>query len=180
MRRTEESKVFKNAILACIIVSSIMLAFENPLTDPKSDYAKTLMILDIIMTSIFTLEVIIKVISRGFILNGRKSYILSWWNVLDFSIVIIALISLAIPNSSGNLKILKIFRMGRLLRPLRVLSRNEGLKISIQALAMAIPNMMNLMIIVILFFMIFAIMGINLFKGQFQFCNTEKLSLTAD
>lgn len=119
------------------------------------------------MTCIFTLEVIIKVISRGFILNGPKSYILSMWNVLDFSIVIIALVSLSIPKASGDLKILKIFRMGRLLRPLRVLSRNEGLKISIQALAMAIPNMMNLMIIVILFFLIFAIMGINLFKGQF-------------
>ena len=117
------------------------------------------------MTGIFTLEVVIKVISRGFILNGPNSYILSWWNVLDFFIVIIALVSLAIPNASGDLKVLKIFRMGRLLRPLRVLSRNEGLKISIQALAMAIPNMMNLMVIVVLFFIIFAIMGINLFKG---------------
>ena len=167
MIKTEESNIFKNAILICIIISSIMLAFENPLTDPESTYAKVLLLLDNIMTGIFTLEVIIKVISRGFIFNGPKSYILSCWNVLDFSIVIIALLSLTVSKDSGNLKMFKIFRMGRLLRPLRVLSRNEGLRVSIVALAMAVPNMMNLMIIVVLFFLIFAIMGINLFKGQF-------------
>ena len=45
------------------------------------------------MTSIFATEVIIKVISNGFICNGKKSFMLKFWNVLDFFVVFIAILS---------------------------------------------------------------------------------------
>ena len=60
--------------------------------------------------------------------------------------------------------------MGRLFRPIRILSRNEGLKVSIKALFVSIPAILRLMMIVILFFTIFAVMGITLFKGYFEYC----------
>ena len=69
--------------------------------------------------------------------------------------------------------------MGRLFRPLRVLSRNEGLRISIQALIVAVPAMAKLLLIVGLFFVIFAIMGITLFKGSFEFCDTASSHLSS-
>ena len=68
--------------------------------------------------------------------------------------------------------------MGRLFRPLRVLSRNEGLRISIQALVVAIPAMTKLLLIVGLFFVIFAIMGVTLFKGSFEYCDTDSTNLS--
>ena len=113
-----------------IIISSIALAFENPLVDPESPEAKILQVLDIIMTTIFTIEVTIKVIANGFLFNGEKSYLRKFWNILDFLIVCIAWTSLTV-GSDTDLGTLKILRMGRLFRPLRVLSRNEGLRISI-------------------------------------------------
>lgn len=130
MRKTEKHKYFKNGILVFIIVSSIALAFENPLVDPESAEAKILKVLDIIMTIIFTIEVMIKVIANGLLFNGEKSYLRKFWNILDFVIVAIAWTSLT-AGSDTDLGTLKILRMGRLFRPLRVLSRNEGLKISI-------------------------------------------------
>ena len=125
------------------------------------------------MTVIFAVEVLIKVISHGFLFNGSKSYLRETWNVLDFIVVIIAIISLVLPEGGASIGTLKILRMGRLVRPLRVLSRNEGLKISIQALIVSIPAMLKLMMIVALFFLIFAIMGITLFKGYFEECDTS-------
>ena len=53
-----------------IIISSISLAFENPLIDPTNDWSLTLYYIDIVMTIIFGLEVLIKVIAHGFLFNG--------------------------------------------------------------------------------------------------------------
>ena len=163
-----------------IIISSIALAFENPLTDPESTLANILVKLDIILTVIFALEIVIKVISHGFLFNGSQSYLRELWNILDFIVVITAVISLSLPQDGASIGTLKILRMGRLVRPLRVLSRNEGLRISIQALVVSIPAMLRLIMIVGLFFIIFAIMGITLFKGYFEECDTSQVSLSDD
>lgn len=47
-----------------------------------------------VVTSIFTIEVIIKVIAKGFIVNGPGSYMRSSANVIDIVIVIFSLLSL--------------------------------------------------------------------------------------
>jgi hypothetical protein len=49
-------KHFDNVVIALIIISSIILALDNPLKDPESDLSQTLQILDIIMTVLFTIE----------------------------------------------------------------------------------------------------------------------------
>ena len=74
------------------------------------------------MTSIFSLEILIKIIANGLIINGPKSFLRQIWNLLDFVIVGIAISSLS--ASDVELGIFKILRTGKLLRPLRVLSRN--------------------------------------------------------
>ena len=66
--------------------------------------------------------------------------------------------------------------MGRILRPLKVISRNEGLRISIQALGRSFIPVIRLLMIVALFYLVFAIMGITLFKGEFEECNMSKIS----
>ena len=84
------------------------------------------------MTFLFTCEVIIKVIAHGFLFNGPDSYLRVAWNRLDFIIVVISIISVAIPDEqSESLATFKVIRMARLLRPIRVISKNDGLRISI-------------------------------------------------
>lgn len=70
---------FEAFIIALIIISTILLTFENPLIDPKGPEAKFLEKADIVMTSLFTLEMILKIIVKGFICNGSKSYLLDSW-----------------------------------------------------------------------------------------------------
>lgn len=64
----------------------------------------------------------------------------------------------------------KVIRLFRVLRPLRVISRNEGLKISIQALIISIPSVFNVIMITFLFFLIFGIVGVNYLKGMYYRC----------
>jgi hypothetical protein len=65
----------------------------------------------------------------GLILNGRESYFRDYWNLIDFGIVVVSVLSCALPNV--DLSVLKIIRLFRAIRPLRVISKNEGLKVSI-------------------------------------------------
>lgn len=71
--------------------------------------------------------------------------------------------------------ILKVLRMARVLRPLRVISRNPGLRIAVMSLINAIPNIGNVMVVSILFLLLFAILGTNLYKGYFWYCETENV-----
>ena len=101
----------------------------------------------------------------GFVLNGRSSYLRNFWNILDFLIVVFSVLSMTpLPDS------LKFFKLLRVARPLRIISRNKGLKVAVRALVQAIPNIFNVMIITMLFFVIFGIVGISYFKGKFKYC----------
>ena len=87
---------FDSVIILFILVSTITLAFEHPLEDPNSKKMQVLEKIDIVMTSVFCLEALLKIITMGFLLNGKKSYLRDTWNLLDFSIVILAIVSLNI------------------------------------------------------------------------------------
>jgi hypothetical protein len=80
------------------------------------------------LTSIFCLEGALKIFAFGFLFNGKESYLRDTWNIVDFLIIIISVLSSSIPTV--DLNILKILRLFRILRPLRLISKNEGLKVS--------------------------------------------------
>ena len=70
MMQIGESRKFDIFILVIIIVSSILLAIESPLDNPTSVKTAVLLYFDIAITVIFTTEVLIKVIARGWLLCG--------------------------------------------------------------------------------------------------------------
>lgn len=82
-----ESNKFDYFIIVLIILSSINLIVDNPLEDPKGTKKYIVDLLDIIFTSIFVLEFLLKIVSYGFCFNGKKSYLRNTWNLIDFFIV---------------------------------------------------------------------------------------------
>ena len=138
---------FDNVILVLIIISSILLALDNPLNDPDGEMSRILRILDIVMTALFTIECLIKIIVSGFMINGRRSYMRNGWNVLDFGIVLVSLLSLALGDTIGGLRMFKTLRTLRVLRPLRLISRNKNMKLAIDCLARSIPSIGNVLLI---------------------------------
>jgi hypothetical protein len=121
-----------------------------------------------IITGIFCVECIMKIIVNGFLINGSTSYLRVGWNILDFFIVLISVISYII--TGNNLQSLKVLRLLRILRPLRMISRNEGLKLCVKSLLLAIPGIVNVLVLSVIFYFIFGIFFTNLLKGKFKRC----------
>lgn len=113
-----------------------------------------------------------KSITFGFIINGKSSYLRQAWNILDFTIIIFSIMSLG--PLSDNLKTIKIFRV---LRTLRIISRNVELKVAVRALFHALPNIGNITIIMLLFFLIFGVIAVSYFKGKFFVCDSPNPEL---
>ncbi|XP_075778950.1 sodium channel protein type 5 subunit alpha-like [Pelodiscus sinensis] len=88
-----------------------------------------------------------------------------------FESIRVSLISL-IANSLGYSEMgpIKSLRTLRALRPLRALSRFEGMRVVVNALVGAIPSIMNVLLVCLIFWLIFSIMGVNLFAGKFGKC----------
>lgn len=98
---------------------------------------------------------------------------------MDGSLVIIStvdlLMSLVSEGSPKIFGILRVFRLLRSLRPLRVINRAPGLKLVVQTLLSSLRPIGNIVLICCTFFIIFGILGVQLFKGTFFFCEGEHI-----
>ena len=128
-------------------------------------------IIDYILTAIFSVEATLKLVAFGFAFCGSTSYIRNSWNILDFFVVIITLISYFV--QTRNLNSIKSLRLLKVLRPLRAISKNESLKVSIKALGIAISGIITIMIVCLLFYFVFGIISVNYFRGQFYDCDED-------
>ncbi|XP_043070635.1 voltage-dependent calcium channel type D subunit alpha-1 isoform X2 [Drosophila grimshawi] len=157
---------FSNIILCCIMFSSAMLAAENPLR-ANDDLNKVLNKFDYFFTAVFTIELILKLISYGFVLHDG-AFCRSAFNLLDLLVVCVSLISLV--SSSNAISVVKILRVLRVLRPLRAINRAKGLKYVVKCVVVAIKTIGNIMLVTYLLQFMFAVIGVQLFKGKFFSC----------
>ncbi|MCJ8745099.1 hypothetical protein PDJAM_G00126580 [Pangasius djambal] len=170
-----EHSWFETFIIFMILLSSGALAFEDIYIEQRKVVKVVLEYADKVFTYVFVLEMLLKWIAYGF-----KKYFTNYWCWLDFLIVDISthtsndrvsLISL-VANSLGysDFGAIKSLRTLRALRPLRALSRFEGMRVVVNALIGAIPSIMNVLLVCLIFWLIFSIMGVNLFAGKFGKC----------
>eukprot|EP00746_Dinoflagellata_sp_MGD_P076201 gnl/MRDRNA2_/MRDRNA2_30674_c0_seq1.p1 gnl/MRDRNA2_/MRDRNA2_30674_c0~~gnl/MRDRNA2_/MRDRNA2_30674_c0_seq1.p1 ORF type:complete len:1012 (+),score=166.39 gnl/MRDRNA2_/MRDRNA2_30674_c0_seq1:174-3038(+) len=110
---------------------------------------------------------VVKMVAIGFAF-GKEAYWRSGWNVLDGVVVIVSIVDWAAADS--GMTMLKTLRILRAFRPLRVISRNESLKLVVNTLFKSVPELCNLLIVGLLFFLIFGLFGLAYFKGGFYSC----------
>ena len=168
---------FEAFIMLMILGSSIALALEDPI-NKNSPVNQVLVYLDYVFTGAFVLELVLKVISQGFILHPR-SYIRDMWNILDFIVVLGALLSYimqATTTSKTNLSFIKTLRVLRVLRPLKTINRIPKLKSVVDCLINSIINVYNILLVYLLFQVIFACIGVQLFAGKFNYCTDEAVN----
>jgi hypothetical protein len=151
--------LFDYSTLLVIVANSISLSLEDP-TDPNSGETGFLATLDTIFLVLYSIEMFLKIIGLGFIWN-KGSYLRDSWNILDFVIVVSAYLQLLI-SSGANLSVLRSFRV---LRPLRTISGIEGLRVIVSALMKAVTLLVDTVIILVFFFLIFAIAGVQMWTG---------------
>uniref|UniRef100_A0A674DR61 Sodium channel protein n=1 Tax=Salmo trutta TaxID=8032 RepID=A0A674DR61_SALTR len=161
-----EHNWFETLIIFMILLSSGALAFEDIYIEQRKTIKIVLEYADKVFTYIFILEMLLKWVAYGF-----KKYFTNAWCWLDFLIVDVSLVSL-VANALGysELSAIKSLRTLRALRPLRALSRFEGMRVVVNALLGAIPSIMNVLLVCLIFWLIFSIMGVNLFAGKYYYC----------
>uniref|UniRef100_A0A6I8QVB7 Voltage-dependent R-type calcium channel subunit alpha n=1 Tax=Xenopus tropicalis TaxID=8364 RepID=A0A6I8QVB7_XENTR len=162
-------RYFEMSILLVIAASSIALAAEDPVLT-NSDRNKVLRYFDYVFTGVFTFEMIIKMIDQGLILH-EGSYFRDLWNILDFVVVVGALIAFALATNKGrDIKTIKSLRVLRVLRPLKTIKRLPKLKAVFDCVVNSLKNVFNILIVYKLFMFIFAVIAVQLFKGKFFYC----------
>merc|ERR1719510_657270 len=154
------------------MISSAMLAAEDPLNS-NSERNQILNYFDYFFTTIFTIEVCLKLISYGVILHPG-SFCRAAFNLLDILVVAVSLISFIF--SSGAISVVKILRVLRVLRPLRAINRAKGLKHVVQCVIVAVKTIYNILLVTLLLIFMFAVIGVQLFKGKFFSCTDSSKS----
>ncbi|KAM7539608.1 hypothetical protein Aperf_G00000039296 [Anoplocephala perfoliata] len=174
-------RYFDLFIMIVICASSIALAAEDPVAE-NSTKNKILEHFDYAFTGVFTVEMVLKVIDLGVALHPG-AYCRDPWNILDAIVVFCALVAFTInrnalrlgkPGTSAsakNLNTIKSLRVLRVLRPLKTIKRVPKLKAVFDCVLSSLRNVLNILIVYILFQFIFAVIAVQLFQGKFFYCN---------
>ncbi|XP_018877192.3 sodium channel protein type 7 subunit alpha [Gorilla gorilla gorilla] len=156
-----ENNWFKCFIGLVTLLSTGTLAFEDIYIDQRKTIKILLEYADMIFTYIFILEMLLKWMAYGF-----KAYFSNGWYRLDFVVVIVFCLSL-IGKTREELKPLISMKF---LRPLRVLSQFERMKVVVRALIKTTLPTLNVFLVCLMIWLIFSIMGVDLFAGRFYEC----------
>ncbi|KAK8729296.1 hypothetical protein OTU49_008750 [Cherax quadricarinatus] len=172
-----ENKYFETAVITMILLSSMALALEDVYLKGRPILQDVLYYMDRIFTVIFFIEMLIKWVALGF-----AKYFTNAWCWLDFLIVMVSLINLvATLAGASKIQAFKTMRTLRALRPLRAMSRMQGMRVVVNALVGAIPSIVNVLLVCLIFWLIFAIMGVQLFNGKYHKCkNADDVRVSAE
>ena len=159
---------FDNLIIAFIVASSLSMTLESCDLAPTAHLALQLETLNLVATLVFVVEMALKVISLGLVF-APHAYLRSGWNRLDAFIVGSSLLALV----GGGSPAIRVLRVLRVLRPLRLISRFGGMRLVIALLVRTMPKVVDICAVSLLFLLIFAILGVQLFAGKFASCSLD-------
>lgn len=145
------------------------------MSDPNSHYNLILYWVDLSFSLLFGLECAFKIISRGFLFNGKTSYLKNGWNILDFVVITLSLASFI---QISNHQVSKLLRTLRVVRPLRLIPKNRGLKTAVQSLLNSLVAIFNVTIMAIFIYFVWGIFGVSFFKGLYYTCEQSQLDPT--
>ena len=152
-------------------MNSVILAmWDYSDREAQSTYNFILNICSNVFNVIFITECFLKIISMGLIMH-KKSYLRDGWNILDFVVVVSAIMEL-IPSFKG----VRSLRVLRGLRPLRSINAVESMKRLVKVLVNSLPSLANVAALLFFIILLFGIIGLHQFsETSFSRCRlTEK------
>lgn len=146
-----DNKAFEMFVITIIIFSSLMIGIRTYDLHPVAENA--LIILDYGVTLFFLMEILIRMAAEPRFWDFFKK----GWNVFDFIIVVVSLIPL--DDSEYAL----VARMLRLFRVMRLISFIPELRVLVSALISAMPRMGYVALLMFIIFYLYAVIGNLLF-----------------
>uniref|UniRef100_A0A803VA06 Sodium voltage-gated channel alpha subunit 3 n=1 Tax=Ficedula albicollis TaxID=59894 RepID=A0A803VA06_FICAL len=141
-------------IMCTILTNCVFMTMSNP-----PDWTKNV---EYTFTGIYTFESLIKILARGFCLEGF-TFLRDPWNWLDFSVILMAYVTEFV--DLGNVSALRTFRV---LRALKTISVIPGLKTIVGALIQSVKKLSDVMILTVFCLSVFALIGLQLFMGNLR------------
>ncbi|XP_065672374.1 sodium channel protein 1 brain isoform X5 [Hydra vulgaris] len=170
VKKFVKHKWFNNIVLILIAASSFVLVFDDIRLSSKPLLSKMLEKCNTVFAILFLVEFFLKIFALGFVKFLRNP-----WNSFETANAIVSLASVLNEYARivTNVNAIRSLRTLRALRPLRAISHWKGIKIVVNSLLAAIPSIGNVFLVCILFWLIFSILGVQLFGGKFYKCINE-------
>ncbi|XP_073667910.1 calcium channel, voltage-dependent, P/Q type, alpha 1A subunit, b isoform X6 [Paramisgurnus dabryanus] len=150
------SPPFEYSIMALIALNTIVLMMKY---EGASDgYNKVLKNLNIVFTTLFFMECILKIIAFG-----AQNYFRDAWNIFDFVSVLGSITDILVTelgNNFINLSFLRLFRAARLIKLLR---QGETIRILLWTFVQSFKALPYVCLLIAILFFIYAIIGMQLF-----------------
>ncbi|XP_076797381.1 voltage-dependent L-type calcium channel subunit alpha-1S isoform X2 [Arvicanthis niloticus] len=173
-----EWKPFETIILLTIFANCVALAVYLPMPEDDNNTLNLgLEKLEYFFLIVFSIEAAMKIIAYGFLFH-QDAYLRSGWNVLDFIIVFLGVFTAILeqvniiqtntaPMSSKGAGLdVKALRAFRVLRPLRLVSGVPSLQVVLNSIFQAMLPLFHIALLVLFMVIIYAIIGLELFKGK--------------
>lgn len=152
--KIRENNFFEAFVISVILISAIAVGFRTYEESFNPQIYLYLSYLDYFITSVFLIEIIIRLAAENKTLNFFKSS----WNVFDFVIVAISLIPIESLDSILLARLVRVFRL------LRLVSFIPQFRILIESFITAIPRVGYILLFMFVEFYIFAAIGSILFS----------------
>lgn len=153
LKRIESSPIFQGSVIFIIILSALTIGAKTYDIAPVLE--QSLSLLDNAITLFFLAEILLRFAAC----EDRKRFFLDGWNVFDTLVVIGSLIPL------DNADAVLIGRLLRIFRVLRLVSVMPELRSLINALFKAIPRMGYIALLMFIIFYIYGALGSLFFSG---------------
>ncbi|GAB1299859.1 Sodium channel protein [Apodemus speciosus] len=181
------SQFFSMIIMCTILTNCVFMTFSNP-----PEWSKNV---EYTFTGIYTFESLVKIIARGFCIDGF-TFLRDPWNWLDFSVIMMVYNRVCKPRQCfssphfqgtegfenyfgnpryvtefvdlGNVSALRTFRVLRALKTISVIPGFLCLKTIVGALIQSVKKLSDVMILTVFCLSVFALIGLQLFMGNLR------------
>ena len=166
LRRFVKSPPFFWFIIVCVSLNSITIATEH--YNQPSYFDTVQQIFSSFFMLVFLLEMCLKMLAFGF-----RGYFKSSFNTFDAAIVVFGIVEIILFYTYELQFGISVLRSLKLLRLFKFTRYWVGLKNLIEALLSSIKAILSLLLLLTIFLIIFALLGMVLFGGRFQGMSPE-------
>ncbi|KAM9287884.1 sodium channel protein type 5 subunit alpha-like [Cariama cristata] len=150
-------KILIHSLFVGFITCTVVLNFASMAITKLQE---TLDWAEYLFASIYTGEILIKILARGFVWN-EFTFLRDPWNCLDLVVIVITYITMF--KSTGKVSALRTFRV---LRTLKAISVIPGLKVIVNSLIESVRKLTDVLILTVFCLSVFALIGLQLFMGN--------------
>nr|DBA33910.1 TPA: hypothetical protein GDO54_001529 [Pyxicephalus adspersus] len=162
-RALVKSRFFYWLVIIIILLNTVIIATEHH--NQHESLTRAQDIANQVLLALFTMEMVVKIYALGF-----QSYFMSLFNRFDYFVVCTGLLEIMLVASDIMSPLgISVLRCIRLLRIFKITRYWTSLNNLVASLLNSVRSIASLLLLLFLFMIIFALLGMQMFGGKFDF-----------